>query len=161
MSNGSQVKVYTVQCTVFLDTAVGKHTQELPCLGLGGPGVECAMSRTRRTRCGVCQECVREECGECAGCRDKIKYGGEGRRHQACSKKRCDQKYIKNEKDDRQPCIDTIFSTSHITLHQDSAGNTRHSEQQGRCIRRSRCDMCVNKTSSAMLGIRICQFCLT
>ena len=90
------------------------------------------MSNKRRSRCGVCNECVREECGECVGCRDKLKYGGEGRRHQTCSKKKCAQKYMKNQKDDRQPCIDTIFSTSYITLHQDSDSNTRHTDQQGK-----------------------------
>ena len=47
--------------------------------------------RRRRSRCGVCAGCVREDCGECSHCRDKKKFGGPGKKKQACSARRCTQ----------------------------------------------------------------------
>ena len=40
-------------------------------------------------RCGACDGCMRQECGECGNCRDKKRFGGPGSRKQACSKRRC------------------------------------------------------------------------
>ena len=43
----------------------------------------------RLTRCGQCYECAQEDCGTCASCMDKLKFGGPGKRKQACLKRRC------------------------------------------------------------------------
>ena len=43
----------------------------------------------RLTRCGECFECAQEDCGKCANCLDKFKFGGTGKRKQACLKRRC------------------------------------------------------------------------
>ncbi|EDO41168.1 predicted protein [Nematostella vectensis] len=51
-----------------------------------GPGV-----RRRRTRCGQCEACTREDCGECRTCKDMKKFGGPGRMKQSCTKRACTQ----------------------------------------------------------------------
>jgi len=43
----------------------------------------------RLNRCGECFECAREDCGKCANCSDKFKFGGTGKRKQACLKRKC------------------------------------------------------------------------
>lgn len=43
----------------------------------------------RLTRCGKCFECAQEDCGKCASCTDKLKFGGPGKRKQACLKRKC------------------------------------------------------------------------
>ena len=43
----------------------------------------------RLTRCGKCCECAQNDCGKCANCLDKFKFGGTGKRKQACLKRRC------------------------------------------------------------------------
>lgn len=47
--------------------------------------------RPRSVRCGVCDGCVREDCGYCKNCVDKPKFGGTGQRKQGCIKKHCTQ----------------------------------------------------------------------
>ena len=47
--------------------------------------------RRRRSRCGVCAGCVREDCGECSQCKDMKKFGGLGKKKQACSARTCTQ----------------------------------------------------------------------
>ncbi|KAK3742949.1 hypothetical protein QZH41_014189, partial [Actinostola sp. cb2023] len=49
-----------------------------------GPGV-----RRRRTRCGHCESCQREDCAECRTCKDMKKFGGPGRMKQSCQKRVC------------------------------------------------------------------------
>ena len=40
-------------------------------------------------RCGLCAECARKDCGKCANCSDKLKFGGSGKRKQACLQRWC------------------------------------------------------------------------
>ena len=40
-------------------------------------------------RCGNCVECARKDCGKCANCSDKLKFGGVGKRKQACLQRQC------------------------------------------------------------------------
>lgn len=42
----------------------------------------------RKKRCGVCEACQLPDCGECTHCRDKLKFGGNGRAKQACKTRR-------------------------------------------------------------------------
>jgi hypothetical protein len=44
---------------------------------------------TQKYRCGKCDECLVGDCGYCASCRDKPKFGGRGLRKQACLTRRC------------------------------------------------------------------------
>lgn len=38
----------------------------------------------KKRRCGVCEACQNPDCGQCAHCKDMIKFGGTGRGKQAC-----------------------------------------------------------------------------
>ena len=43
----------------------------------------------RKTRCGVCEECVRPSCNKCKFCLDSSKLGGPGKLKKACILRRC------------------------------------------------------------------------
>jgi len=36
----------------------------------------------KRRRCGVCSVCLAKDCQKCSFCRDKPKYGGEGKKEE-------------------------------------------------------------------------------
>ena len=42
-----------------------------------------------RKRCNECTGCKAEDCGQCAPCKDKKKFGGPNVRKQACKMRRC------------------------------------------------------------------------
>ena len=49
-----------------------------------------APSRRRRARsCGNCQGCLKDDCGQCRNCKDKVKFGGPGTKKQRCSMRTC------------------------------------------------------------------------
>lgn len=49
-----------------------------------------APARHRRARgCGSCPGCLREDCGECRNCKDKVKFGGPGTKKQRCMLRTC------------------------------------------------------------------------
>lgn len=52
------------------------------------PDSACGQRR-RRSSCGECENCLREDCGNCSSCKDKVKFGGRGRKKQKCEEKRC------------------------------------------------------------------------
>lgn len=43
----------------------------------------------RLLRCGKCFWCMRNDCGKCPTCKDKRKFGGEGKKKQACMFRQC------------------------------------------------------------------------
>lgn len=45
----------------------------------------------RKTRCGHCKACKRQDCGLCKFCLDKKKFGGQGRLKQCCLQKKCEK----------------------------------------------------------------------
>lgn len=53
--------------------------------GAGNP----SPKLTQKYRCGKCDECLVGDCGCCASCLDKPKFGGRGFRKQACLMRRC------------------------------------------------------------------------
>jgi hypothetical protein len=46
-------------------------------------------TKRRRSRCGSCEACYRDDCGSCDHCKDMKKYGGPGVRKQACRRRKC------------------------------------------------------------------------
>ena len=52
-------------------------------------GNEPLPSKTRKSRCKNCPECLRDECARCINCLDMKKYGGQGKKKQACLEKVC------------------------------------------------------------------------
>ena len=52
--------------------------------------MECmAPSRKKRSRCGRCVGCLNPDCGVCAHCLDKPKFGGPGKRKSKCKERKC------------------------------------------------------------------------
>lgn len=45
--------------------------------------------RVRKTRCGACANCIREDCGKCKHCLDKTKFGGPNKIRKPCLKRVC------------------------------------------------------------------------
>ncbi|MBN38147.1 MAG: hypothetical protein CMI29_06720 [Opitutae bacterium] len=43
----------------------------------------------RLLRCGKCYWCMRRDCGKCPTCKDKRKFGGEGKKKKACLFRQC------------------------------------------------------------------------
>lgn len=41
----------------------------------------------RKKRCGYCEQCLADDCGNCAACKDMIKFGGTGKSKQVSKKK--------------------------------------------------------------------------
>ena len=52
---------------------------------------------TKSRKCGECENCLREDCGECNWCIDKPRFGGPGLKKQACKFKVCINK-LNNKK---------------------------------------------------------------
>jgi len=51
---------------------------------------ECsAVERKKKSRCGECKACTRDDCGKCKFCLDKPKFGGPSKLKQPCEKKVC------------------------------------------------------------------------
>ena len=46
-------------------------------------------TKRRRSCCGSCEACYRDDCGSCDHCKDMKKYGGPGVRKQACRRRKC------------------------------------------------------------------------
>ena len=51
--------------------------------------------KARSQRCGVCEQCMRSDCGQCRHCKDMTKFGGSGRSKQACKERKCLNKAVK------------------------------------------------------------------
>lgn len=50
-------------------------------------GARSTASKVRR--CGECEGCMRDDCGKCASCMDKPRFGGKGTKKRACVMRRC------------------------------------------------------------------------
>lgn len=59
--------------------------------GGGGP---------RRMRCGVCEACLRPDCGVCYFCKDMIKFGGSGKGKQSCKERKCPNMMLADSSND-------------------------------------------------------------
>merc|ERR1719477_471383 len=53
-------------------------------------------------RCGKCAQCNMSDCGKCKMCKNKVKFGGDGRMKQACSLKICNNRKIVGENPNEQ-----------------------------------------------------------
>jgi hypothetical protein len=40
-------------------------------------------------RCGECEGCTRDDCGQCFACLDKPRFGGKGTKKKACTERFC------------------------------------------------------------------------
>ena len=56
----------------------------------GETRLKAGASRRRRAQgCGACPGCLRDDCGQCRNCRDKVKFGGPGTKKQRCMLRGC------------------------------------------------------------------------
>ena len=58
-------------------------------------GTKGLSSKSRR--CGECEGCTRDDCGECLACIDKPRFGGPGLRKQACVYRACTNRPIRKK----------------------------------------------------------------
>ena len=63
-----------------------------------------------RSRCGLCEGCLRVDCGQCIECLDKKKFGGPGRKKKACKYKKCTGIPKQTSSNSVQDCIDKLSS---------------------------------------------------
>ena len=49
----------------------------------------CILQHIARKRRHCSEGCISSDCGECACCRDMIKFGGSGEKKQSCIKRKC------------------------------------------------------------------------
>ena len=59
----------------------------------------------RRLRCGVCEACFKQDCGNCSSCKDMIKFGGTGTKKQCCKERKCPNMMlaeVEEEEDDTE-----------------------------------------------------------
>ena len=49
----------------------------------------------RKQRCGSCDACSKDDCGQCTNCKDMIKFGGTGRKKQCCLQRQCNNVHDK------------------------------------------------------------------
>ena len=68
--------------------------------GEAGPEEEGKESKTRKNRCGICNQCTRSDCGVCKHCKDMTKFGGTGRSKQACVERKCPNMAVKGQEED-------------------------------------------------------------
>ncbi|KAL1529459.1 hypothetical protein AB1Y20_000406 [Prymnesium parvum] len=62
------------------------------------PSMDCAPlgpadsrgAAVKRRRCTQCANCLRPDCGACAACLQMVKFGGAGKKRQACALRRCE-----------------------------------------------------------------------
>ena len=55
-------------------------------------GILATSGTKKRQRCGMCDGCQMQDCGKCLHCRDMTKFGGPGRKKQACVLRKCSNK---------------------------------------------------------------------
>ena len=63
-----------------------------------------AIGERKRGRCGSCSACTRDDCGQCRYCLDMVKFGGPGKKRQACILRKCSEisvsKDLKSKQED-------------------------------------------------------------
>ena len=53
-------------------------------------------AKIKKSQCGQCERCIREDCGECKFCEDKPKFGGPSKLRQKCIERRCEDMSLYN-----------------------------------------------------------------
>lgn len=61
--------------------------------GIYGGSSKAAKSR----RCGECEGCMRDDCGQCAACEDKPRFGGRGTKKKACVMRYCRMRKLEED----------------------------------------------------------------
>ena len=51
---------------------------------------EAGKGKKRKMKCGMCDQCLKLDCGQCRNCKDMTKFGGTGKSKQACMERKCE-----------------------------------------------------------------------
>ena len=94
------------------------------------------------TRCGVCDQCTKSDCGQCRNCKDMTKFGGSGKSKQACMERKCLNKAVKGEdgeeseeEEEQQVNIsDLLNKSSEKTPKKKTKGNHKDVEWLGEAV---------------------------
>merc|ERR550534_373100 len=53
--------------------------------------------KKRKMKCGMCDQCLKADWGQCRNCKDMTKFGGSGKSKQACMERKCENMAAKGE----------------------------------------------------------------
>jgi hypothetical protein len=53
-----------------------------------------SVRATKNRRCGECEGCMRDDCGQCVACADKPRFGGKGTKKKACTARICRMRHV-------------------------------------------------------------------
>lgn len=94
----------------------------------GGEG-QAKVFRKRRRRCGLCTNCLRDNCSRCKNCKAMTKFGGNGKKHRACVYRKCERDNREYKKNENKVETETLVSESPVskkkedkTVHEDVEG---------------------------------------
>lgn len=91
--------------------------------------VDTKISKARRRRCGVCENCQEPDCGTCSACKDMVKFGGTGTSKQACVKRKCPN-MIYNEDEDASEEKEEVIPKSIFTSPHETKGMRKSKKTQ-------------------------------
>ena len=60
------------------------------------------IGERKRGHCGSCLACTRDDCGQCRYCLDMIKFGGPGKKRQACMLRKCSEMSVLKDLQSKQ-----------------------------------------------------------
>tara|TARA_B100001109_G_C18769959_1_gene430186 strand:+ start:50 stop:532 length:483 start_codon:yes stop_codon:yes gene_type:complete len=82
------------------------------------PQLTSCRTRVWRFSCGNCEDCMIGDCGTCANCLDKPKFGGPGTRKRACTARRCMHPKMVERKTTAPKYSTHIFDQRNYNTHQ-------------------------------------------
>ena len=76
----------------------------------------------KRKRCGQCAGCKSDDCRACPKCRDMKKFGGSGRKKQACVNRKCLEQVSQTQDENKSskpssPCSLTVVKHTFSYVH--------------------------------------------
>ncbi len=83
-----KVKPVIVAMATGVENQENQPTKKRPANYVYGARQTAAKTR----RCGECEGCMRDDCGQCVACLDKPRFGGKGTKKRACVERLCRMK---------------------------------------------------------------------
>ena len=89
---------------------------------------EVKISKARSKRCGMCDQCMRGDCGVCNHCKDMTKFGGSGKSKQACKERKCNNMAVKEEDDSSSETDEPVVEKSPVKTPVKHKANGKHKD---------------------------------
>ena len=80
--------------------------------------------KPRKRRCGECDACQRDDCGQCKPCSDLPRFGGSGQKKQACVNRKCTNMPLR---------LQDFDPAAHLAMLQEKANKVRKVFPCDRC----------------------------